>query len=348
LDYDWFTGYIFRIDKYGDTIWTKIYDWGIYYNMFMDVATRNDGVIGAIAVIDWGSVFIMLNEDGDSIYAVDFPPLFPTDAELTLKDIITCRDNGFCMVGYENPGSLYIWEVKIIRTDSTGAIVWNRKLQIPGESYGISIFELDDGHFGIVGYNTGFYGEFSAPFATEIDEYGDTVWSHILIDDTIRTFIYGGALCRNGDYLLGGSALIDSNNYGVAIRLDSLGNSVPFSEISEKIIPKNINLFVYPNPFNSSCKIIVPANSEIEIYDLRGNIVCKIPSIPRSLSPQGERDDATVGAGSEGESPSPSGEGYRMRGFTWTPDETISSGIYLVRATMSDGNYATKRIVYLK
>ncbi|MCD6418829.1 hypothetical protein J7M00_08625, partial [bacterium] len=112
-----------------------------------------------------------------------------------------------------------------------------------------------------------------------------------------------------------------------------------------------ISIIVFPNPFNSAVSISAPAGAEIAIYDLRGNVVYA-PSIPRSLSPQGERDDALVGAGSEGQSPSPSREGFRMRGsFIWQPDESIPSGIYLVRATIPQQNKSvvcTKRIVYLK
>ncbi len=126
--------------------------------------------------------------------------------------------------------------------------------------------------------------------------------------------------------------------------------SYDFSGIDEKSneTPNSLSLKTSPNPFNSSVAITAPVGAKVEIYDLRGNVVCKIPSIPRSLSPRGERDDAMVAAGSEGQSPSPSGEGYRMRGFTWTPDQSISSGLYFVRATMADGGTITKRIVYLK
>ena len=34
--------------------------------------------------------------------------------------------------------------------------------------------------------------------------------------------------------------------------------------------------------------------------------------------------------------------------YIWQPDESISSGVYLVRATTDDGKQITKRIVYLK
>jgi len=37
-----------------------------------------------------------------------------------------------------------------------------------------------------------------------------------------------------------------------------------------------------------------------------------------------------------------------QKGVIWQPGETISSGVYLVRATTNDGQQITKRIVYLK
>jgi len=88
-----------------------------------------------------------------------------------------------------------------------------------------------------------------------------------------------------------------------------------------------------------SVAITAAAGAEIEIYDIRGNVVA-IPSL--SVSLPRERDDQSVDG-----SPSPLGEGFRMRGFTWQPDKSIASGIYLIRATMGDET-RTKRVVYLK
>ncbi len=119
--------------------------------------------------------------------------------------------------------------------------------------------------------------------------------------------------------------------------------------------PSNMCINAYPNPFNASCAITLSGvnkgacslvDGTVEIYDLRGNVVYETPSISRSLSPRGERDDLAVGDGSE--SPSPSGEGFRMRAFIWMPDKSIPSGIYLVRATTEDGQTITKRIVYVR
>ncbi len=127
----------------------------------------------------------------------------------------------------------------------------------------------------------------------------------------------------------------------------------PYNRVDKnKSTPEKLSISAYPNPFNSSVEIMVsdgrglvhqiPTN--IAIYDVNGNVVYA-PSIPRSLSPRGEREDEKV----ENGSPSPLGEGFRMRGkFIWTPDKSIPSGIYFVRATMNEGQMITKRIVYIK
>ncbi len=110
-------------------------------------------------------------------------------------------------------------------------------------------------------------------------------------------------------------------------------------------VPQNIQIFAYPNPFNSSCRITILYNgnsagiamnsrfhreetqcnkSTLKVFDIRGNVV----GATRRVAQQ---------KGHASHHP-----------YIWTPDETISSGIYFVRATMEDGRTITKRIVYIR
>ena len=98
-----------------------------------------------------------------------------------------------------------------------------------------------------------------------------------------------------------------------SISLSAMGIAV------ENNFPEYVDINVFPNPFNSSCVITAPAGAEIEIYDLLGNPVWS-EIIPRSGPAE----------------------------MVWTPDKTIPSGIYLVKATMEDGNFVTKRILLIK
>jgi len=95
-----------------------------------------------------------------------------------------------------------------------------------------------------------------------------------------------------------------------------------------KMLPENLSLEVYPNPFNSAISITAPQNAVIEFFDLRGNLV-----------------------GVNGVRPTDEGRmlyAPTSRTFIWRPSETSASGIYLVKARTEDGNCITKRIMYIR
>ena len=89
--------------------------------------------------------------------------------------------------------------------------------------------------------------------------------------------------------------------------------------IEENILPTLLVVKVYPNPFNSSVTISAGVSqANVEIFDILGNRVwSKI--VPRSGPAK----------------------------LVWQPDENISSGVYLVKAT-AGGLTASRKIVYLK
>ena len=101
----------------------------------------------------------------------------------------------------------------------------------------------------------------------------------------------------------------------------------PIGVEEDKDLPQCFAINCFPNPFNSSCVITAPAGAEIEIYDLRGTL--RLRSVPDA--PVIEPAEMTA-----------------TRTFIWTPDETIASGIYLVRVRTEDGQQMTKRIVLVK
>ena len=68
----------------------------------------------------------------------------------------------------------------------------------------------------------------------------------------------------------------------------------------------------------------------IEIYDLRGNVVVAVGVRVSLMKPHDEK-------GFDSSNP-----------YIWTPDETIASGIYIVKARTADGGTAMKRVVYLR
>jgi len=157
------------------------------------------------------------------------------------------------------------------------------------------------------------------------------------IYDCVRDLIVGAA----GVTLTGGSVEVDtrhldfatewvaSNTYVVAyVQNDATREvwnaakaSVVVLDIEEKSdLPRSLSISASPNPFNSAVKIELSENidSKIRIIDISGRQVAEI-----------ENEIGTT---------------Y----YNWQPDESVVSGLYLVRVQTADGRSAAKNIIYLK
>jgi hypothetical protein len=90
---------------------------------------------------------------------------------------------------------------------------------------------------------------------------------------------------------------------------------------------------------------------KVEIFDLRGRLVWNKPSDfdyigATSLIKGGKPDEVPINNGDVAKRQGVSASAQEV--IIWQPDETISSGVYLVRATTAEGQQMIKRVVYLK
>jgi len=123
---------------------------------------------------------------------------------------------------------------------------------------------------------------------------------------------------------------------------------------TSQLLPEEFALSAYPNPFNSAVKIIIDAPVgaihelplQVEIFDIAGRRVSVIAR-PKAAAISSNQGDCFVGQ-------SPSRNDAKTE-FIWQPDESLGSGVYLVRARFDDHRSlsgaettTSKRIVYLK
>jgi len=120
---------------------------------------------------------------------------------------------------------------------------------------------------------------------------------------------------------------VDADVFDSYIRISSIKYAVA-SDISDGPItirniagiqsadkPEEFGLTVYPNPFNSSCRIECPDMQKIAIYDIRGSVVCE-ENLPGDV-------------------------------YNWEPDENCGSGVYYI--DISDGiSSIREKLIYLK
>ncbi len=122
-------------------------------------------------------------------------------------------------------------------------------------------------------------------------------------------------------------------------------------ENSPSTKPEAFSLSAYPNPFNSSVTIALdipvgdgsPVPLSVKIYDVAGRMVAvaepvEVP-VGEGLKPS--RSSITQKTGGSKTAPLRNGE------FIWRPDESLGSGVFLIRATVG-GETSSNKIIYLK
>jgi len=128
-------------------------------------------------------------------------------------------------------------------------------------------------------------------------------------------------------------------------------------------LPEAFEISAHPNPFNSAVTIALdipvgdgsPAPISVEIYDVNGRRVSVIGNYDQSVIARRASPDEAISYECEkdcfGQSPRNDNAGE----VVWRPDESLPSGVYLVRATAGGrgdldptGTVAAARVVYLK
>jgi len=168
--------YVLKTDMLGDTIWTRIFDFGVI-DCGYSVLQLDDGDYIIAGLYDggfpqmFGDVLLMkLDADGDPIWTRNYHG----HARDCGYSLIQTSDGGFIIAGATNE-DLYggYSEVYLIKTDANGNLVWDRNL---GYGKGLCVRQTTDEGYIIAGW-TNIVGSSEEVYAIKTDVSGDTVWT---------------------------------------------------------------------------------------------------------------------------------------------------------------------------
>jgi len=240
----------------------------------------------------------------------------------------------------------------ITKLDSSGAIEWQNSYGGINDDYTYSIEQTVDNGYIAVGYSTstdgdvtGNHGELDF-WVVRLSPTGSLIWQRSL-GGSQGDFAHSVGLVDDGGYIVAGWARSSDGditvNHGYEdVWIVKLSSDTWIEETFAR--PDIFALSAHPNPFNSAVRIAIDAPVEaihelplrIEVFDIAGHRITKLP------------DGGTVGY--EFPLPLPNGRGDlppTTREYIWQPDETIGSGVYLVRVRFDDKE-TVARVVYLK
>ena len=337
--------WVVKLNSSGDIVWQKCLG-GSGYEEAYSIQQTTDGefIVAGVTESNDGDVsgnhgeydfwVVRLNSSGDIVWQ---KCLGGSNRDCAYS-IQQTSDGGFIVAGVSSSndgdvsgyhGNADYWVVKL---NSSGDIIWQKCL---GGSHGdvaYSIQKTSDGGFIVAGFSksndgdvSGHHGSTLYPdyWVVKLDSSGGIVWQKCLGGNLVD-WAHSIHQSSDGGFIVAGWTNSNdgdvSGNHGRCdfwvVKLSPVG-------VSENVIvPEQFAISVFPNPFNSSCIITAPSGARVEIYDLQGRLISK------GIQSFSESQD--------------------KRTFIWQPDETIRSGVYIVKATMENGWQRVKRVVLIK
>ncbi|MBK6764984.1 MAG: hypothetical protein IPG71_01375 [bacterium] len=196
---------------------------------------------------------IKVSPDGDSLWSRTFGYGGPEEG----RAIALAPDGGFFLGGYSASLSQTYDDAWIVRTDSMGNYMWDKDLAGINQ-LGIEAFAAtEDGGVIAAGRDDPAGTNGQALYMAKVDSAGDSVWARSWFQDLYRD---GEALISLRD---GGFAAAGVAGWHTRFEPYTTGDmwlirlSPDMSPVSpyEPLLPGNLDLSVFPNPFNAQATL---------------------------------------------------------------------------------------------
>ncbi|RPH94380.1 T9SS C-terminal target domain-containing protein [candidate division KSB1 bacterium] len=210
---------VLRTDSAGNPLWYRYYrvpytDWAV------DIVTTHDG---GYALITAQLALLRLNAAGDSLWSRDYGDYhFGYGGELIETD-----DRGFILCGtrgYIRPDSMWDVQPWICKTDSLGGIEWERRINVTGDVWCMTIASAGDGDYVVAGSSFATDTSRSRPFVARISGSGDVLWTRIWND--VEANLRRCRALPDGGFILGGLYASDTPYFEryYLMKIDGNGN----------------------------------------------------------------------------------------------------------------------------
>ena len=221
--------YIFRTNKYGDTLWTKVLGNG-GENAYCVRLTNDQKLIVASTesmLFGRGATLLKLDLNGSLIWSQSYG----SNSSDFIYDLKVTEDNGFIAIGNSVNATAPLSDIFIMKTDSSGNLEWGKHYGGEKSEYGESILEIPGNGYIAIGATNSYNGLETNPYdgmLLRINNNGDTTWSKRY--SKIPYSVTGNKihLLNNGDFLISGGVTNETDSYNdfFLARTDSTGQII--------------------------------------------------------------------------------------------------------------------------
>ena len=215
--------YIVRLNSDGDSLWTRVYNFGTVDDLY-GVVELDDGsivVAGSTIVENPTSVdpfLIKLDADGNHVWTQILS--HPEGTEWVF-DMICTNDGGFALAGLEDPpaGDGRPFAMKL---NAEGDEEWLRSYQGGGSREAFRILETPDGGYFLCGNGLN-ENDREGYSILRLNAQGDTLWTRLHFTVGDGNWCHGAEGTADGGVLLAGNAFFPDRHISDLVKLDANG-----------------------------------------------------------------------------------------------------------------------------
>jgi hypothetical protein len=217
--------FIIKADSNGNTVWTKTFggslmDFGYCVSELADGSFVIAGETRSFGA-GLGDVYLIkLSSAGDSLWTKTYGG---PDADWA-NSIASCMDGGVIMAGTTKSFGAGDFDVYLVKTDSSGSLLWSKTYGRTNTDVGVSVSQTADSGFIITGNTRSFGAGGTDVYLVKTDSAGDTLWTRAYGG---TSFDYGTSVQQTADrgYIIAGytQSFFASGSDVYLIKTDSSG-----------------------------------------------------------------------------------------------------------------------------
>lgn len=229
-----------KLDQNGNVLWEKLYtSYSILFFRGIQLVDNNKNLVilslNKVLGIYPTSAITKIDSSGNLIWTKSYYDSIPINSFYTsYNNSFLFTDNSYYICGNKGDNPF------IIKTDTSGNIIWNKRYLDNRGIYSIS--QVSDNSY----IASGSADDFNYLYCMKFDSSGDVYWRKNFRDDTVSNNIGFEKILKNydGNFVLG---TIHSIGYGRLVIIDSLGNI-----LLSKLYNYPAGFYIAQNNFNNT------------------------------------------------------------------------------------------------